>query len=98
MKTILEENDIKAIADSLFEKLALRLPVNKQEDTILDKKALAKYIQMPVSWIDKNLYRLPYFKMGKYVRFRKSEIDRFIDSERSKTRSPRRFALVMKAG
>ena len=98
MKTTFDEEDIGAIVNGVVEKLKPLIPAKKEEERIFDKKALAAYLQVPVSWIDKNLYKLPHFNVGKYVRFKKAAIDKFIDQEASRTRSPRRFALIMNAG
>ncbi len=58
-----------------------------QDDPILDKKGLSEYLKVDVSWVDKNLYTLPHFKVGKYVRFKQSHIDKWIQGI-EKTPSP----------
>ena len=60
------------------------------EDIILNKKKLARYLNVDVSWIDKKVSanEIPFFKIGKYVRFRKPNIDKWIDSKTVKPISP----------
>ncbi len=79
MKTVLEAEDIQAIADRIVEVLRPLLPAVKQEDDIFNKKELSQYLKVNVSWINTNLYALPHFKAGKYVRFKRSLIDRWIE-------------------
>ncbi len=54
----------------------------KEEGVIFDKAALASYLHVDKSWINKQITNraVPYFKMGKYTRFRKSDIDRWLDT------------------
>jgi hypothetical protein len=94
MRTILEKEDIEAIVSALFERMKPILSSKKPEDRIFDKKALSEYLHLPVTWIDKNLYKLPHFKVGKYVRFRKNDIDKFIEQEKMKAQPPQRFHLL----
>ncbi|MCX5804230.1 MAG: helix-turn-helix domain-containing protein [Proteobacteria bacterium] len=79
MKLELEEHDLELIVDRLFERLKPMLPKQDHRgDVIFDKKELSQYLKVGVSWIDNNLYMLPHFKVGKYVRFRQSHIDQWI--------------------
>jgi excisionase family DNA binding protein len=47
-----------------------------------NKQGLAEYLHVEVSWIDKQITNraIPYFKAGKYTRFKKSHIDRWIET------------------
>lgn len=98
MKTILETEDIETIVNGVVEKLKNWSIYKKEEEKIFNKKELAEYLHLPTSWIDKNLNKLPRLKLGKYVRFRKSDIDEFLDQEKLRTRSPRRLMLLMMPG
>ena len=80
MKTSLEPEDIEAIALALIERIKAYIakivkPVPKDE--ILDVDGLAEYLQVDASWIYKqvSLKNIPYYKLKKYPRFKKSEID-----------------------
>jgi len=79
MKTVLEPSDIEAIATKVAELLATRLNVGKDVEEIFDKKMLAKYLHVNVSWVDKSLH-IPHFNVGKYVRFKRSHIDKWIEN------------------
>ena len=50
------------------------------EENIMDKKQLAEHLGVDVSWVDKNIHSLPHFNLGKYVRFKQSTIDKWIES------------------
>jgi hypothetical protein len=94
MKTTLEKEDIQAIVRAILEVMKPILSSKKPEDRIFDKKALSEYLHLPVTWIDKNLHKLPHFKVGKYVRFKKNDIDKFIEQEKMKVMPPQRFYLL----
>lgn len=81
MEIKLGQEDIQTITEDIITKLKPCLFNQKEEETIFDKKSLSKYIKVDVSWIDKNMHCLPHFKLGKYVRFRKKDIDNYIESK-----------------
>ena len=88
MKTTLEPEDIQAIAEKVVDMIRPMLSSREpRNDVIMDKKSLSEYLQLDVSWIDKNLYQLPYFKVGKYIRFKQANIDKWIHGM-EKTPSP----------
>lgn len=90
MKTELEPQDIQAIAAQVVEALKPHLATaGKEEDTVLDKETLAAYLHVDVSWINRQITdrAIPYIKMGKYTRFRKSHIDRWLDGKKIETLS-----------
>ena len=83
MKTELEPQDIQAIAEKVVELLKPYLSNVKQggQEFIFDKRQLAAYLNIDVSWIDKNYEeKLPHFHIGKYIRFKKSKIDKLADT------------------
>ena len=83
MKIELEPQDIKAIAEKVVELVKPYLLNGKQDDqeVIFDKDQLAEYLNVDVSWIDKNYeQKLPHFHLGKYPRFKKSKINKWTDS------------------
>jgi excisionase family DNA binding protein len=84
MKFEIEPQDIDAIAEKLSEKLKpllSRIEGHSEEDTIFDVEGLAKYLGVDTSWVYKqvSLKTIPYFKKGKYLKFRKKDIDRWIE-------------------
>lgn len=82
MKIQLESEDIHAIAEKIVELLVPRFSDSKQVEEIFDKKTLAEYLHVDVSWVDKNLLDIPHFKLGKYVRFRQTHIDKWIEANK----------------
>jgi excisionase family DNA binding protein len=92
MKLELEIDDINAIATRVFELLKPHLNGNgsKTDDIVFDPDQLAAYLNIPKSKVYKDVQNnaLPYFKIGKYLRFRKSAIDKHIEK---KTIKPQAF-------
>ena len=91
MKTLLESEDIQAIAERVIELLRPILSGNGKEnnhsdDKIFTPETLAQYLQVDISWVYKQVSNkgIPYFKNGKYVRFKKSSIDSWIKSREKK--------------
>ena len=89
MKFEIEPQDVEAIAQRVSDILRPMIArVEKADatgagDAILDVEGLAAYLHVNPSWIYKqvSLKAIPYFKTGKYPRFRKKEIDRWIESQ-----------------
>jgi|WetSurSiteA1Bulk_404760.scaffolds.fasta_scaffold104008_1 excisionase family DNA binding protein len=84
MKIELEPQDIQAIADKVVEALLPLMPPGKSGDEVFDKQGVAEYLHVEKSWVDKQITQraIPYFKMGKYTRFKKSHIDRWIEHQK----------------
>jgi hypothetical protein len=100
MKIELERSDIEAIAEKIAEILGPLISNDKAEDEILDKQALADYLRVDITWIDKNYEGLlPHFHVGKYPRFKKSKIDKWMDSHKplqdSDSRIPKRLKRAL---
>ena len=89
MKIEIEPQDIEAIAQRVSDILRPMLgriergDGSNGNDAILDVKGLAEYLHVTPSWIYKqvSLKAIPYFKTGKYPRFKRKEIDKWIDRE-----------------
>ena len=86
MKIELEQNDIEGIAIRIVTMLKPYLKGNNKtasEDMIFDVQSLSEYLKVDDSWIYKqvSLKTIPYFKCGKYTRFKKSRIDKWIEEE-----------------
>ncbi len=89
MKTELEQQDIEAIAQRVLELLnpiLTRANKGRDSDDILDVKGLAAYLKVETTWIYKQvqLNAIPYFKAGKYTRFKKSVIDKHFEKKSMK--------------
>jgi excisionase family DNA binding protein len=90
---IIEDKEMEEIAYKVSERLKAMLPKtedNKQQDIIFDVKGLADYLKVEESWVYKqiSLKTIPFFKVGKYTRFKKSAIDRWADNRTIKPISP----------
>ncbi len=85
MKFEFEPDDIETIAEKVTGKiipLLSRIEGHSEGDTIFDVEGLAKYLVVEVSWVYKqvSLRTIPFFKTGKYIRFSKRKIDKWIES------------------
>lgn len=86
MRSELEQTDIEAIANLLLRELSPLLTegrgvVDRKE--ILDVPGVAEYLGVEESWIYKQVqYKaIPYFKIGKYLRFRLKDLERWISEQ-----------------
>ena len=78
---------INDIAEEVVERIKPVLNGNTtEEDILFTVETLANYLQVSNQWIydrrDQNA--IPFMKMGKFLRFRKREIDKWLD----KTKMP----------
>jgi excisionase family DNA binding protein len=87
MKMQLEQTDIEAIAIRVKEMLGPEMSAigkrAEQHDDIFDVSSLAKHLGVNPSWVYKqvSMKTIPYFKIGKYTRFRKKDIDKWIEGQ-----------------
>lgn len=60
------------------------LPNHIPNATLLTRKEAAQYLGVSSStlanWASKKTFELPYFRVGKAVRYRKSDLDAFIQN------------------
>ena len=79
----LPDDMVKAIAEEVVSALRPLLAARKgEEDAILTPDQLADLLGVTKGWVYEQaaLKAIPYHKLGKYLRFRRSAIDRWIDS------------------
>jgi len=50
-----------------------------QDRILLDAADVAQILRVPRSWVYSHLSELPVIRLGRYVRFKRSEIDRFLE-------------------
>jgi len=50
-----------------------------QDAVLLDADEVAQILRVPRSWVYGHLKELPVIRLGRYVRFRRSEIERFLE-------------------
>ena len=83
MKIEIEPHDIESIAQRVVELLRPLLSNNgKQEgeDKIFTVKQLSEYIRLSTQWIYNNKKNIPHFNRRRKPLFRKSEIDRWLET------------------
>ena len=52
---------------------------NPSEEILLTADEVAEILRVPRSWVYSHLSELPVIRLGRYVRFRRSEIDGFLE-------------------
>ena len=85
MKTDLEQQDIEAIAQrvkEIFKPMLTSNGNNKTEDTIFDVSRLAEHLGVSEAWIYERTHHkeVPYLKIKGHLRFRKKDIDKWLNS------------------
>ena len=50
---------------------------------LLTAEEVAEILRVPKSWIYSHLDQLPTVRLGRYVRFKRSEIDSFLDPQKA---------------
>ena len=94
MKMLLEPGDIQEIVSAVVEGLKPFLPGkggNRADDGILDVPGLCEYLRVTSKWIHErtHLKQLPYYKLSnKQLRFKKRDIDKWLDSLGTPALSP----------
>ncbi len=83
MKIELEQNDIDRIASEISRRVLEGLKssiitATPPEDEILTVKTLASYLMTTPKWVYSHIYELPHFKVHGLLRFRKSEINKYL--------------------
>lgn len=84
MKIKLEQEDIQAIVKEVIEGIKPLFYGNGKsqgEDTIYDVEGLADYLRVGKQWVYQRVHHndIPHLKVGKYPRFRKSQIDEWLE-------------------
>ena len=80
----LPDDVLEAISTEICHELKVFPHVDKKpEDTIFDVQGLAKYLIVTNQWVyDRVIAKgIPYFKVGRYNRFKKSAIDKWIEAQ-----------------
>lgn len=84
------EELVREITQEVIRALKPLLSGKSEDDTVFDVEGLAKYLQVDESWVYKqvSLKTIPYFKTGKYTRFKKAAVEKWIDSQTVRPASP----------
>lgn len=90
MKTEIETEDIQAIAQAVLEVLKPYLlhKEDRQEEIIFDVPGLCKYLHVTSRWVHErtHLKEIPFYKLSnKQLRFRKKDIDKWLESCKTTT-------------
>jgi excisionase family DNA binding protein len=61
-----------------------------EDDTLFTVETLAKYLQVSKQWVYERVHlkEIPYIKMGKFPRFRKGEVDIWLDGMKTPAMQP----------
>ena len=85
MQIELDDRDISRIVEKVIETIKPLMKFshqrNDQEEIILDVEGLASYLRVTKSWVYErtHLGEIPHYKIGKFPRFRKKDIDRWLE-------------------
>jgi excisionase family DNA binding protein len=83
MRIEFETQDIESIVEKIIDGLKPVLALKeKTDDMIFDVEGLAGYLKVSPNWIYGRTYmkNIPHIKVGKYLRFSKRDIDKWLDS------------------
>ena len=98
IEIILPDEVIKAIANQVSKDLKAIIPANTKEkdDAIFDIEGLAKYLNVTNQWCYDAVAKktIPYFKVGRYNRFRKVAIDKWIEGQSMPVVPSQRLRMV----
>jgi excisionase family DNA binding protein len=97
VKTQLEQEDIRAIALAVVEMLKPMITGNGRQpeaNVIFTPDTLSNYLHVDTSWVYKqvSLKTIPFFKSGKYKRFKKTAIDKWIETQSVRPVPPLKLA------
>lgn len=61
-----------------------------EEDRLFTVKTLAQYLEVSPQWVYERVHlkEVPYIKMGKFPRFKKSDVDRWMDTYKMPAMNP----------
>lgn len=81
---------VREISQEVVKAIRLLLSGRLEDDTILDVDGLAKYLDVKPNWIYQQTHvnAIPHHKLGSQLRFRKQEIDKWLDSHKCPATSP----------
>jgi len=63
-------------------------------DELATVTEIAEFLQLPKSWVyertrRRGIERIPHFKLGKYLRFSKTEVREWVERQRTNSLAPR---------
>lgn len=91
MKTVLEQEDIEAIARRVVELIKPLIETGDRPDKYMTMKELAQYLGVAYSTIANNKKKLPHTYLNGTPLFKKSEIDAYLQQFAVKPERGRKF-------
>lgn len=92
MKFELEEKDLDVIAEKVVSCLTplLSIGVKTEDDTIFTVESLSKYLSVSEQWVYERvqLKEIPFIKIGKFIRFKKGSIDKWLTGQETPAANP----------
>ena len=81
---------IREITSEVIKAIKPLLNGKAEDDTIYTVKTLAEYIGVSSQWVYERVHlkEIPYIKMGKFPRFKKADIDKWLDSLKTPVINP----------
>ncbi len=93
MKIELEVSDIERIAERVVEQITplFNKSHDSNNDELMDVQGLADYLKVKRQWVYEktHLNIIPYYKVGKYPRYRKSKIDEWLLEKENRNNTKR---------
>ena len=95
--------DLQDFTDELVTKITKSIQQNlygckvPEGETLLTVKTLAKYLEVSDQWVYERIQKaeIPVIKVGKFPRFKKTDIDRWLDSLKTPAMNPLTRPLKM---
>jgi len=81
---------VREISQEVVKAIRPLLSGRTEDDTILDVEGLAEYLKVSKKWIYERVQfkEIPYCKVGGHLRFKKSDITKWIDSQKTPSVNP----------
>lgn len=81
---------VREISQEVVKAIRPMLSGRAEDDTILDVEGLAEYLGVKPNWIyqQTHLNAIPYYKLGSQLRFRKRDIDKWLETQKVPATSP----------
>jgi excisionase family DNA binding protein len=85
-----EPEELNQLADAVSERVFQRLkPLlsnkdnGKDRSNLLSVEDLAEYLDVEKDWVYSHIKEIPHFKVGRFPRFRKRDVDRWLEAQKA---------------
>ena len=81
---------VREISQEVVKAIRPVLSGRAEDDAILDVEGLAEYLSVKPNWIyqQTHLNAIPYYKLSSQLRFRKRDIDKWLETQKIPAASP----------